>query len=307
MPSSSGSGIGPLDFSSLVGAAPPSSAAAVAARSSTSTAVNPPPSRPVEWDGMNLDDAVQRNSNPLDLVTILSNKVRHPNLMKELNYHNPNLCKRLRELNGDVPKMAEVWRQRTMKSTMTRFTRGNVERNREAEMRNRLLVDPMDEVANKYFGERIRLENVRSQYERMMEEYPESMGRVLMLYVGTTVNGKSLQVFVDSGAQATIMSSACADRLDLPHLVEERFAGVAVGVGTGKILGRIHVVEMDIGGCIFPCSVTVMDSEGGLGDKNMDCFLGLDMLKRHRCIRSKSTRVHYNKWKKLHSSPDERV
>ncbi len=143
------------------------------------------------------------------------------------------------------------------------------------------------------------MENVRNQYERMMEEYPESMGRVLMLYVGTTVNGKSLQVFVNSGAQATILSSACADGLDLLHLVDERFAGVAAGVGTGKILGRIHVVEMDIGGCVFPCSVTVMYSEGGLGDKNMDCLLGLDMLKRHRCRRSKSKRVYYNKWKSI--------
>ena len=288
-PSSSGSGVGALDFSNLVGAAPP--AVAASARSTSSTTVNPPSYRPVEWDGMNLDDAIQRNPNPFDLVTILSNEIRHPNLMKELNYHNPNLCRRLRELNGDVPKMAEVWRQTTMRSTMSRFMKGNVERNRETEMRNRLLADPMDEVANKYFGEKIRLENVRNQYERMMEEYPESMGRVLMLYVGTTVNGKSLQVFVDSGAQATIMSSACADRLDLLHLVDERFAGVAVGVGTGKILGRIHVVEMDIGGCVFPCSVTVMDSESGLGDKNMDCLLGLDMLKRHRCTIDLGTNV----------------
>jgi hypothetical protein len=35
--------------------------------------------------------------------------------------------------------------------------RGNVERNREAEMKNCLLADPMDEVANKYFGERIQV------------------------------------------------------------------------------------------------------------------------------------------------------
>ncbi|KAL3822153.1 hypothetical protein ACHAXA_011698 [Cyclostephanos tholiformis] len=279
VPPSSGSGHGALDFTSLVGDAPSASVA----RSSSSTITNPPSSRPVEWDGMNLDDAIQRNPNPIDLMTLLSNETRHSNLMKELNHHNPSLFRRLRELRGDVPRMAEVWRQTTMKTTMSRFLKVNVERAREAEMRNRLLMDPMDAVANKYFGERIRLENVRAQYERMMEEYPESMGRVLMLYVGTTVNGKSLQVFVDSGAQATIMSSECADRLDLLHLVDERFAGVAVGVGTGKILGRIHVVEMDIGGCVFPCSVTVMDSEGGLGDKNMDCLLGLDMLRRHRC------------------------
>lgn len=30
-------------------------------------------------------------------------------------------------------------------------------------------------------------------------------------------------------------------------------------------------------------SITIMDSEEGLGDKNMDFLLGLDMLKRHRC------------------------
>ena len=150
-------------------------------------------------------------------------------------------------------------------------------------MTARLQRDPMDPVANKYFGEKIRMENVQRQYEQMMEEYPESMGRVLMLYINVLVNEKPLQVFVDSGAQSTIMSSECADRLGLLHLVDERFEGTAVGVGTGKILGRIHIVDLTIGGYAFPCSITVMDSESGLGDKNMDCLFGLDMLKRHRC------------------------
>ena len=109
------------------------------------------------------------------------------------------------------------------------------------------------------------------------------MGRVLMLYINCLVNEKPLQVFVDSGAQSTIMSSACADRLGLLHLVDTRFAGTAVGVGTGKILGKIHIVDLTINGYALPCSITVMDSEAGLGDKNMDCLFGLDMLKRHRC------------------------
>lgn len=150
-------------------------------------------------------------------------------------------------------------------------------------MRNKLHYDPMNAEANKYFGDKIRLENVHRQYEQMMEEYPESMGRVLMLYMNCLVNKKPLQVFVDSGAQMTVMSSVCADRLGLLHLVDDRFAGVAVGVGTGKILGKVHIVELEIGGYAFPCSITVMDSKEGLGDKNMDCLFGLDMLKRHRC------------------------
>jgi len=216
-------------------------------------------------------------------MTVLSNTTRHPNLLKELNYHNPQVCKKLMAANGDIHKMAEIWRQTMMKSTTARFLKSHLAKAKEVEMRTKLQLNPMDEEANKYFGDKIRLENVQRQYEQMMEEYPESMGRVLMLYMNCLANKKPLQVFVDSGAQSTIMSSACADRLGLLHLVDDRFAGTAVGVGTGKILGKIHMVELTIGGYDFPCSITVMDSEAGLGDKNMDCLFGLDMLKRHRC------------------------
>ncbi len=34
-----------------------------------------------------------------------------------------------------------------------------------------------------------------------------------------------------------------AERLGLVHLIDRRFAGIAKGVGTGKILGRIHQVS----------------------------------------------------------------
>ena len=170
-----------------------------------------------------------------------------------------------------------------MKSTTARFLAWHDKQSKESEMTSRLQSNPNDIEANAYFTNKLRKDNVQRQYEQMMEDYPESMGRVLMLYIHCTVNSKPLQVFVDSGAQMTIMSSACAERLDLLHLLDDRFEGTAVGVGTGKILGKIHIVDLHIGGYDFPCSITVMDSKEGLGDKNMDCLLGLDMLKRHRC------------------------
>lgn len=46
--------------------------------------------------------------------------------------------------------------------------------------------------------------------------------------------------FVDSGAQMTVMSYKCAEKLGILHLVDERFAGVAVGVGESKILGKVR-------------------------------------------------------------------
>ena len=43
----------------------------------------------------------------------------------------------------------------------------------------------------------------------------------------------------------TIMGAGTAERLGLMRLIDRRFAGVAKGVGTGKILGRVHTVGRD--------------------------------------------------------------
>lgn len=86
------------------------------------------------------------------------------------------------------------------------------------------------------------------------------------------------QAFVDSGAQSTIISKTCAERLGLLRLLDQRYKGMAHGVGQTEILGRIHVAPIKIGNIFYPCSFLVLDSS------NMEFLFGLDMLRKHQCI-----------------------
>lgn len=64
------------------------------------------------------------------------------------------------------------------------------------------------------------------------------------------------------------------------RLVDTRWAGIAKGVGVQKIIGRIHMVQIQIENDYLTTSFSVLE------EQPMDMLLGLDMLKRHQVITS---------------------
>lgn len=151
------------------------------------------------------------------------------------------------------------------------------QKHEESLRQQRMRANPFDLEAQRALEEEIRMENVETLRQEALEHMPESFAQVVMLYVDVVVNGHPVKAFVDSGAQMTIMSAACADRCGLARLIDRRFQGMAVGVGSQRILGRVHMHAVEIAGTHLPTSFSILEKQP------MDMLLGLDMLRRHQC------------------------
>ena len=277
---------GGLDFSSLL-----AGNSSIIHNNNNNNNNNNDDPKTVYYPGMSFEEVYESNPHPRAIVELLQ---KHTHLFKEFNYHMPLLAKQIQQAK-DYDQAVEIWRKEMVTNSIRSAAANSQTFHRERNYRHRLEQNPNDSEAREYFAKKESQLLVNEQYMQAMQEYPESMGRVLMLYINAKINSHPLQAFVDSGAQMTIMSKSCAQKCGVFHLLDTRFHGMAVGVGTGKILGRIHIVQLQIGDYHFPCSVTIMDDatlprtgnsnnkQQEAKPKDMDLLLGLDMLKRFNC------------------------
>merc|ERR1719158_672043 len=188
----------------------------------------------------------------------------NPDQLAQLKQNNPTLAEAYE--SGSLDQFAKVLKEQQ-----------DVRKEREALRIRMMNADPFDLEAQRMIAQEIEQKNIDQNMELAMEASPESFGSVIMLYINCVVNGHKIKAFVDSGAQATIMSQKAAERCNIMRLVDRRWAGVAKEVGTQKILGRVHMAQIQIEKDYLTSSFSILE------DQPMDMLLGLDMLKKHQC------------------------
>jgi Aspartyl protease len=99
-----------------------------------------------------------------------------------------------------------------------------------------------------------------------------------MLYVPCEVEGRLVEMLVDSGASSSAISKKEMIRLNLQSKLNTRYCGKAVGCGAANVLGVVENVQVSIGHVEFRLFFLVLDTENPL------LILGLDQMRKFKCL-----------------------
>mmetsp|Transcript_35895 Transcript_35895/g.99519 ORF Transcript_35895/g.99519 Transcript_35895/m.99519 type:complete len:245 (-) Transcript_35895:3-737(-) len=99
-----------------------------------------------------------------------------------------------------------------------------------------------------------------------------------MIHVASEIVGWPVDLMVDTGAQLSIMTLPLVQRLGMTSRIDQSEMGVASGVGTALIIGRLRAVPVRMG------KVEIAMDFGVLHIKDSFAMLGMDQMQRFKCI-----------------------
>mmetsp|Transcript_48359 Transcript_48359/g.113189 ORF Transcript_48359/g.113189 Transcript_48359/m.113189 type:complete len:269 (-) Transcript_48359:190-996(-) len=110
---------------------------------------------------------------------------------------------------------------------------------------------------------------------------PSMMGDALddeLIHVGCEMGNTMVEMMIDTGAQTSVISEPLVRRLQLQGHMDSRFQGMAAGVGTARILGKLRGVPVKMGHVEFALDFSVLGVEQPL------LMLGIDQMRRFKCV-----------------------
>lgn len=158
-------------------------------------------------------------------------------------------------------KAFEALQKNSLSDFLEVYRQGKVETKLRQKKIFDVIANPDSKEAKEYLAKTKKLEAIHENFTLAMEETPEVFGSVFMLYINCKVNGRETKAFVDSGAQKTIISAKWAKHCDLDKILDDRFSGIAKGVGFQKITGRVHYATLEIEGQFLSTSFDALDGQ----------------------------------------------
>lgn len=99
-----------------------------------------------------------------------------------------------------------------------------------------------------------------------------------LLHVACEMGNRAVEMMVDTGAQTSVISMPLVRTLGLESRLDSRYQGMAAGVGTARILGKLRSVPVKIGHVEFALDFSVLGVDQPL------LLLGIDQMRRFRCV-----------------------
>jgi len=112
-------------------------------------------------------------------------------------------------------------------------------------------------------------------YQNLMkayEEIPHTLIKSDSIFLKGFINGTDIQFLLDTGAEMSVLPLNIVEACGLMHILNKEYSGVMKGVGSDKILGKLHYVEVVLDCGVYPCAFTVCSNN------DVPPILGIDMM-----------------------------
>ena len=137
---------------------------------------------------------------------------------------------------------------------------------------NSLIYKPDEIFVQQIISAKKREEKIKQNYLQAYTEIPQVFTPTNMIHITAKINNVPVKFLIDTGAQSSILPLSVPTACGLEDLIDEKYSGVLRGVGTDRIMGRIHYLELTFSCGVYPGSFTICKND------KLEPILGIDMM-----------------------------